>query len=152
MVKCTSIPPAIVRSFVKVFSQIPQRVIWKWESEEKPENLSSNVLTVEWLPQPDLLGKCLVTNFKGFLYDRSIVTNIWQFLLSATNTFCYFFTYVSHNHLKTKTCLPYSMLTSVILSKYLTLIITILEWRWCQNWTQTIASLELVSAIYGISF
>ena len=66
LIKSTSIPPATVRSFVKAFSQIPQRVIWKWESDEKPANLSSNVLTVKWLPQTDLLGKCFVTKLKGF--------------------------------------------------------------------------------------
>ena len=56
-IKCSTIPAATVRSFVRAFSQIPQRVIWKWETDEKPPNLSPNVLTVKWLPQGDLLGK-----------------------------------------------------------------------------------------------
>lgn len=57
-IKSTTIPSPALQSFVKAFSQIPQRVIWKWESEEKPANLSLNVLTVKWLPQGDLLGRC----------------------------------------------------------------------------------------------
>ena len=56
-IKSTSIPVEIVQSFVEVFSQIPQRVIWKWEADEKPANLPPNVMTVKWAPQSDLLGK-----------------------------------------------------------------------------------------------
>jgi glucuronosyltransferase len=50
-------PKKHVQTFVKVFSRIPQRVIWKWDDSSKiPENLSANVLLVDWLPQQDLLG------------------------------------------------------------------------------------------------
>lgn len=50
-------PKKYVQTFVKVFSRIPQRVIWKWDdSSEIPENLSANVLLVDWVPQQDLLG------------------------------------------------------------------------------------------------
>jgi len=55
-IKSTNIPTDIVQSFVRVFSQIPQRVIWKWEADEKPANLSPNVMTVKWAPQSDLLA------------------------------------------------------------------------------------------------
>ena len=56
-IKSSSIPVEIVQTFVRVFSQIPQRVIWKWEADERPANLSPNVMTVKWAPQSDLLGE-----------------------------------------------------------------------------------------------
>ncbi|XP_065216819.1 UDP-glucosyltransferase 2-like isoform X1 [Planococcus citri] len=40
-------------AFRDAFAEIPQRVIWKFE--EKLENLSSNVMILEWLPQRDIL-------------------------------------------------------------------------------------------------
>jgi glucuronosyltransferase len=40
------------------FSELPQRVLWKWESETFPEKLS-NVKTGKWLPQQDILGELL---------------------------------------------------------------------------------------------
>lgn len=50
-------PKKYVESFVKVFSKIPQRVIWKWDDpSNKPGGVSENVLLVDWLPQQDLLG------------------------------------------------------------------------------------------------
>jgi len=55
-IKSSSIPVEIVQTFVRVFSQIPQRVIWKWEADERPANLSPNVMTVKWAPQSDLLA------------------------------------------------------------------------------------------------
>ena len=42
-------------TFLKVFSQLPQRIVWKWN--EKPiQNLPGNVLLKKWLPQQDILG------------------------------------------------------------------------------------------------
>ena len=55
-VPVSSMPKEILETFINVFAKIPQKVIWKWEAE-KPENIPSNVLMVDWLPQQDLLGK-----------------------------------------------------------------------------------------------
>ena len=50
-------PEKYVQTFVKVFSRIPQQVIWKWDDPTHiPDNISENVHLVHWLPQQDLLG------------------------------------------------------------------------------------------------
>lgn len=50
-------PTKNVETFIKVFSKIPQQVIWKWDDpNQKPENIPANVWMVDWLPQQDLLG------------------------------------------------------------------------------------------------
>ena len=48
-------PNATLQIFLKVFAQLPQRVVWKWESRFQPD-ISANVLMTDWLPQQDLLG------------------------------------------------------------------------------------------------
>lgn len=56
LIKASAMPNETLKVFYKVFSQIPQRVIWKWEGNI-PEDISPNVLMVtDWLPQQDLLG------------------------------------------------------------------------------------------------
>ncbi|PIK61617.1 putative UDP-glucuronosyltransferase 2C1 [Apostichopus japonicus] len=41
--------------FARVFRKLPQRVIWRHNSDQ-PENLSNNTKLLKWLPQNDLLG------------------------------------------------------------------------------------------------
>lgn len=42
-------------AFVRAFSEMPQRVLWKWESDfpEKTEN----IMNLDWMPQRDILGR-----------------------------------------------------------------------------------------------
>ena len=54
-VPVSSMPNATLQIFLKVFAQLPQRVVWKWESRFQPD-ISANVLMTDWLPQQDLLG------------------------------------------------------------------------------------------------
>ncbi|KAI9551886.1 hypothetical protein GHT06_022222 [Daphnia sinensis] len=54
-VPVSSMPKETLASFIRVFSKLPQQVIWKWEAE-LPSNLPSNIKMVKWLPQQDLLG------------------------------------------------------------------------------------------------
>ncbi|CAH1277398.1 UGT8, partial [Branchiostoma lanceolatum] len=49
-------PSSLVNLFASVFSQLPQKVLWK-HSGEKPPNLGTNTRMVKWLPQNDILGK-----------------------------------------------------------------------------------------------
>ena len=43
-------------AFLKAFSQVKQRVLWKWEVDTMPD-LPENVKLGKWLPQADILGK-----------------------------------------------------------------------------------------------
>nr|XP_057943232.1 UDP-glucuronosyltransferase 2A1-like [Doryrhamphus excisus] len=50
-----SLPRVLVEEIAAAFSQLPQKVIWRYLGE-KPANLGNNTLLVDWLPQNDLLG------------------------------------------------------------------------------------------------
>ena len=51
----SSIPVNIRNDIIKVLSQVPQRVLLKYEDEliDKPEN----IMVKKWFPQRDILGK-----------------------------------------------------------------------------------------------
>jgi glucuronosyltransferase len=49
-------PRHMLQVFIRVFSRLPQRVVWQWRGINKPTNLSDNIFLVDWLPQQDLLG------------------------------------------------------------------------------------------------
>ncbi len=54
-IKSTYMEKHVLSGMVKVFGELKQNVIWKWENdtlEDRPEN----VLVRKWLPQQDLLG------------------------------------------------------------------------------------------------
>lgn len=42
-------------AFLYAFSQISQRVLWKWEGDLLPGK-SDNVMIAKWMPQRDILG------------------------------------------------------------------------------------------------
>ena len=44
--------------FLKAFTRLAQRVVWKWEDESQFEgdHIPANVRLLSWLPQQDLLG------------------------------------------------------------------------------------------------
>ncbi|XP_054631978.1 UDP-glucuronosyltransferase 1-2-like [Dunckerocampus dactyliophorus] len=50
-----SLPRVLVEEIAAAFSQLPQKVIWRYLGE-KPANLGNNTLLVKWLPQNNLLG------------------------------------------------------------------------------------------------
>uniref|UniRef100_A0A0P5LVW5 UDP-glucuronosyltransferase n=1 Tax=Daphnia magna TaxID=35525 RepID=A0A0P5LVW5_9CRUS len=54
-VSVSSMPQDLVDTFMRVFSKLPQRVIWKWEAGI-PDSIPPNIMMVDWLPQQDLLG------------------------------------------------------------------------------------------------
>lgn len=43
-------------AFTAAFSELPQRFIMKWENSSFP-NKPSNLKTLNWIPQRDILGK-----------------------------------------------------------------------------------------------
>ncbi|XP_068082735.1 UDP-glycosyltransferase UGT5-like [Anabrus simplex] len=44
-----------IAAILEAFSEIPQRVIWKWESDSLPGQ-PANVMVAKWLPQQDILA------------------------------------------------------------------------------------------------
>ncbi|KAJ9584434.1 hypothetical protein L9F63_021227, partial [Diploptera punctata] len=50
-----NMPEDKIRIFIKVFSELPQKIVWKWDSDTLPEK-SPNVKTGKWLPQQDILA------------------------------------------------------------------------------------------------
>ncbi|XP_065216826.1 UDP-glucosyltransferase 2-like [Planococcus citri] len=53
IVRAASMTSEMKNAFKNAFAEIPQRVIWKFE--EKMENVPSNILLLDWLPQRDIL-------------------------------------------------------------------------------------------------
>jgi glucuronosyltransferase len=47
------------RVFIEAFSELPQKILWKWESARLPGQ-PANVKTGTWLPQQDILGNMAV--------------------------------------------------------------------------------------------
>ncbi|XP_014903538.1 UDP-glucuronosyltransferase 2B31-like [Poecilia latipinna] len=51
----SALPHGITEAIAAAFAELPQKVIWRLESE-KPSTLGKNTKLVKWLPQNDLLG------------------------------------------------------------------------------------------------
>ncbi|XP_049808951.1 UDP-glucosyltransferase 2-like [Schistocerca nitens] len=51
----STMPPEKRRAFLDAFSQLPQRVLWKWE-EDDTTDLPPNVKLSKWLPQQSVLA------------------------------------------------------------------------------------------------
>jgi UDP:flavonoid glycosyltransferase YjiC (YdhE family) len=50
-----NMPEEKFRAFLEAFSELPQKILWKWESDSLPGK-PPNVKTGKWLPQQDILG------------------------------------------------------------------------------------------------
>lgn len=55
-VKPSLLPPEKVQLLIKVFSQLPYDILWKWDKNELPGR-AKNIRISKWLPQSDLLSK-----------------------------------------------------------------------------------------------
>jgi hypothetical protein len=58
MIQADTLPDDKRQAFVQAFSELPQRVLWKWEADTLPGQ-PKNVKTAKWLPQFDILSKDL---------------------------------------------------------------------------------------------
>jgi glucuronosyltransferase len=55
--KSCELEPKVITTLVRVFAKMKSyRFLWKYENDELLRNLSSNVMTVKWLPQADILA------------------------------------------------------------------------------------------------
>ena len=54
--KSTNMPVAQREALLKAFSQLKQKVLWKWEDDILPGQ-PDNVKLGKWLPQSDILGE-----------------------------------------------------------------------------------------------
>jgi glucuronosyltransferase len=54
-IRSDKMSPEKVNAFSDAFSELPQRVLWKWESDTLPGQ-PKNVMLGKWLPQNDILG------------------------------------------------------------------------------------------------
>lgn len=58
ILKGAAMPESTRKMFVSTFRRLKQRVIWKWEDDDRmsQSDVSDNVLLLPWMPQQDLLG------------------------------------------------------------------------------------------------
>jgi glucuronosyltransferase len=59
ILRATDMDDDKIKAFTAAFAELPQRVIWKWESDELPGH-PKNVKTSAWLPQQAILGNAPV--------------------------------------------------------------------------------------------
>lgn len=68
MAAMSTLPEHILNAFKDALSQVPQRVLWKYEGEMKDK--PKNVMTSKWLPQRDILCKRFKIN--AIVFNRTI--------------------------------------------------------------------------------
>jgi glucuronosyltransferase len=61
MIRAETVPDAKRDAFLQAFSELPQRVLWKWEADTMPGQ-PENVKIAKWLPQFDILSKLPLYN------------------------------------------------------------------------------------------
>jgi len=62
----STLPEHIQNAYKDGLSQVPQRVLWKYEGEMK--NKPTNVLTRKWFPQREILCKYLHNRLLNKIY------------------------------------------------------------------------------------
>lgn len=64
-------PENVRNMFVNVFSQLKQKVLWKWEADEPMPGKPDNIRLEKWLPQTDLLAH---PNMKLFITHGGLLS------------------------------------------------------------------------------
>lgn len=60
-IKSNLLPNETKEILIKVFSELPYRVLWKFEEDNLPGK-PKNVMIVKWAPQQDILSIFLLIN------------------------------------------------------------------------------------------
>ncbi|XP_060804234.1 UDP-glycosyltransferase UGT5-like [Amyelois transitella] len=55
MLRASSTPASLIQIIIDTVSELPQRIIWKWEEGTLPGN-PKNIYSSKWLPQNDILA------------------------------------------------------------------------------------------------
>ncbi|KAM3849261.1 UDP-glucuronosyltransferase 2A3-like [Diretmus argenteus] len=71
------LPLEITSEIAAAFAQLPQKIIWR-HAGEKPNNLGSNTLLVNWMPQNDLLGHQKIRAFVAHGGTNGIYESIYH--------------------------------------------------------------------------
>ncbi|CAH2098386.1 unnamed protein product [Euphydryas editha] len=78
-VKTSTLPPELIQMFVRVFSQLPYDVLWKWDQDVLPGQ-TKNIMISKWFPQSDLLRhpnvKVFITQGGLQSTDEAIVAGV----------------------------------------------------------------------------
>lgn len=87
-VKAANMPEYLRRMLMRVFRQLPQRVLWKYEADDEMPDLPSNVKLGRWLPQQDILGNTVTI----FIFTLSPILNSTQKFKKNTFVYLTFYT------------------------------------------------------------
>jgi glucuronosyltransferase len=58
----SDMPEIKLKAFLEAFSELKQRILWKWEKDSLPGK-PQNVKIGKWFPQTDILGKLQLQAF-----------------------------------------------------------------------------------------
>ena len=73
--KMSDMPDELMETFIRVFSRLPQRVIWQWSGTLR-NDLPKNIKTLHWLPQQDLLGTSQVFTQEIIVYISNEIGHV----------------------------------------------------------------------------
>jgi glucuronosyltransferase len=59
VLQSSDLPDYTRDAFLGAFSELKQRVVWKWETDALPGQ-PDNVRVGKWFPQADILGKTMI--------------------------------------------------------------------------------------------
>lgn len=63
----STLPKNILQTFIESFTQVPQRVLWKYDGEIN--DLPDNIMIRKWFPQRDILCKSPIYFIFNYEYD-----------------------------------------------------------------------------------
>ncbi|KAE8749856.1 UDP-glycosyltransferase-13 [Frankliniella occidentalis] len=56
LVRSSSLPKQTIENLIQAFGELPQRVLWKYETDDIKDRLPGNVRIASWMPQMEILA------------------------------------------------------------------------------------------------